>query len=343
MEELLNVRPQGFWHDEPEREKALLLLEVARRYYEQGMGQAEIANALNCSRPTVSRLLAEAKRTGVVTIAITHPLERLAVLERTISGRYGIANVRVTPNATGGTGIETVSLALARFLERIVEPGMTMGLTNGRAHQAAVEQLRRRRDGDAQIVQLVGRSGVQGRMLDTPDLCRRVADLLAGTAQTFDAPLLAATPQIAADLRQSPQVGRVLRLASRVDLAVIGIGASFRYPADVFSDMLTSSVVRTLHKNGAVGHVLGRFIDYRGRVVQSPLNDLVVGITLAQLRRIPLVLGVAAGGQKAGAIAAALRGGLVNSLILDVDAAQGLAYLPERAPASAEPLWSVDG
>jgi DNA-binding transcriptional regulator LsrR (DeoR family) len=73
-----------------------------------------------------------------------------------------------------------------------------------------------------------------------------------------------------------------------VDLAVIGIGASFSHRADVFSDMLTSKVVRDIHKYGAVGHVLGRFIDYRSRPVPNPLNDLVVGVTFNQLRRIPL-------------------------------------------------------
>lgn len=340
----MNVRSQedGFWHDQPEREKAMLLLDVARRYHEQGMGQAEIAAELGYSRPTISRLLAEARRSGVVTVTVTHPLERMANLERSIEGRYGIANVRVASSTTGGAGLETVALALTRFLERVVEPGTSIGLTTGRIHQAALEHFRRPRDMDLRVVQFVGGSGVsRSRTVDSPELCRRVADHFGGTALTFDAPLLAASPQIASDLRQSAAVARVLQLAGRVDMAVIGIGAGFRHPADVFSDMLTSQVVRDLHKHGAVGHVLGRFIDYRGRPVPGPLNELVVGVTFQQLRRIPLVLGVAAGSTKATAIAAALRGGLVNSLILDVDAAQALAYLPELPPAT-EPLWSME-
>ena len=50
---------------------------------------------------------------------------------------------------------------------------------------------------------------------------------------------------------------------------------------------LKDKVVRDIHKYGAVGHVLGRFIDYRSRPVPNPLNDLVVGVTFNQLRRIP--------------------------------------------------------
>lgn len=340
----MNIRSlsESFWHDEPERERAMLLLDVARRYYEQNMGQAEIASEMGYSRPTISRLLAEAKKSGVVTISITHPLERLATLERLIGRRYGVANVRVTPNAAGGTGVETVALVLARFLDRILEPGMSIGLTTGRIHRAAVEQMHRHRDMDLSVVQLVGgSSSARTRTEDTGEICRRFAEHFGGVAMTFEAPLLAATPQLAAQLRQSPGVSRVLRMGSRVDMAVIGIGASFRHPASVYSDMLTSKVVRDIHKKGAVGHVLGRFIDYRGRPVSSSLNELTMGVTFQQLRRVPLVLGVAAGSSKATAIAAALRGGLVNSLILDLDAAQAVAYLPER-PSVTEPLWSME-
>lgn len=339
----MSIRSRGvFWHDEPERAKAILLLEVSRRYYEHGMAQSEIAQELGYSRPTVSRLLAEAKRAGVVTITVTHPLERLAMLERMIAGRYGIANVRVTPTAFGGTGLDSVGTALARFLERSLEPGMSIGLTTGRIHQAAVDRIRRHNDSGVQIVQLVGQSGVKGRVADSHRLCRKVAEAVDGTAITFDAPLLAPTPVAAEQLCHTPQVSRALRLGGSVDMAVIGIGASFRHPADVFSDMLSSQVVRTLHKKGAVGHVLGRFIDPRGRAIQNPLNDLTIGITLSQLRRIPVVLGVAAGSQKAAAVAAALRGGLVNALILDAEAAQAVAYLSERAAAPTEPLWNLD-
>ncbi len=344
MRDELHIRSQsdGFWRDEPERQKAMLLLEVARRYHEQGMGQAEIASEMGYSRPTISRLLAEAKRTGVVTVSITHPLERIATLERIIGGRYGIAHVRVAPNAGVGTGVDTVALALARFLDRALQPGMSIGLTTGRIHHAALDLMRRQRETGVRVVQLVGGSGdaSRTRTVTTPELVRRMADIVGGTSLTFDAPLIAATPQLASDLRRSPAISRVLRTASRLDLAVIGIGASFRQPADVFSDMLTSRVVREIHKDGAIGHVLGRFIDYRGRLVPNDLNDLMIGVTFSQLRKIPLVLGVAAGSAKAAAVAAALRGGLINSLVIDLDAAQSLAYLPER-PAATEPLWSI--
>lgn len=56
-----------------ERAHVALLLEVARRYWEQGQSQADIAGAVGYSRPTVSRLLTEARARGVVQIRVSHP------------------------------------------------------------------------------------------------------------------------------------------------------------------------------------------------------------------------------------------------------------------------------
>lgn len=56
----------------------------------------------------------------------------------------------------------------------------------------------------------------------------------------------------------------------------------------------------------------------------------MIGTSLEELRRIPLVVALAAGPEKAPAIAAALRAGLVDVLLVDVVAAQELAHLPER-------------
>ena len=47
-----------------------LLEYVAELYYERGLSQQEIGSIINASRPTVSRLIDEAKKQGVVKIVI---------------------------------------------------------------------------------------------------------------------------------------------------------------------------------------------------------------------------------------------------------------------------------
>lgn len=307
----------------------MLLLDVARQYYEYGMGQAEIAQATGYSRATVGRMLAEARDTGIVNIQITHPLERSVALERTIQLRYGIQHVRVAPRSALTDGITEVGRLCASLLESVLEPGMSLGLSNGRVHNSLVSNLHHMKSRGVSVVQMVGGLSRSTRLMDGDELCKRAADALGGLSYNLPAPLLAQDAHAAEVLRRSPNVADTLRRARDVDVAVIGIGAGFRHPASVFSGTLTGDTVRSLHKHGAVGHILGHFVDSTGNVIATSLDERVIGTTLESLQNIPLVVAVAAGTEKAPAIAAALRAELIDVLLVDVTAAQELAHLPE--------------
>lgn len=64
-----------------------------------------------------------------------------------------------------------------------------------------------------------------------------------------------------------------------------------------------------------VGDILGQFFDASGDVVDLPIHDRRIGIELADLRRIPKVVGVAGGEHKAEAILGALHGGFLDVLV----------------------------
>ncbi|SFS11329.1 DNA-binding transcriptional regulator LsrR, DeoR family [Agrococcus baldri] len=305
------------------------LLEVARQYYEHGMGQAEIAQATGMSRPTVGRMLKEAREVGIVRIQVAHPFERSVELERNIQSRYGVQHVRASTQAPQESGFDAVARECSALLDDLLASGMRIGLTNGRVHSRLPHALDGLRHRSVEVVQMSGRATQGTRILDGAELIQQVADRLGGTAVTMSAPLLAPSAEAARDLRATPQVRDALERAAQVDVALIGIGAGFRHPASVFSGALTADVVRRLHSHGAVGHVVGRFMDASGEEIRSLLEDRVIGTPLEELRRIPLVVALAAGPEKAPAIAAALRAGLVDVLVVDVIAAQELAHLPE--------------
>lgn len=306
------------------------LLDIARRYYEHGMGQAEIAQATGLSRPTVGRMLKEAREVGIVRIQVSHPFERSVELERTIHHRYGVQHVRAATQAPQESGFDAVARECGALLDALLVSDMRIGLTNGRAHSRLPHALDGLRPRAVEVVQMSGRATQGTRILDGAELVEQVAARLGGSAVTMSAPLLAPSLEAARDLRATPQVRNALSRAAGVDVALIGIGAGFRHPASVFSGALTSEMVRRLHNHGAVGHVVGRFMDASGEQIESLLEDRVIGTSLEELRRIPLVVALAAGPEKAPAIAAALRAGLVDVLLTDVVAAQELAHLPER-------------
>src|SRR5690606_41256575 len=66
-----------------------LLVKAAELYYEFGMTQEEVAAHLNVSRPTVSRLLRQARERGIVRIAVVNPKSRAGELERRLVETFG--------------------------------------------------------------------------------------------------------------------------------------------------------------------------------------------------------------------------------------------------------------
>jgi lsr operon transcriptional repressor len=96
---------------------------------------------------------------------------------------------------------------------------------------------------------------------------------------------------------------------------------------------LEADDVSRLPERGVVGDILGQFFDAAGNVVKLPIHDRRIGIELADLVRIPKVVGVAGGLPKAKAILGALHGGYLDVLVTDETTALHLLEL-ERGPST---------
>ncbi len=69
-------------------------------------------------------------------------------------------------------------------------------------------------------------------------------------------------------------------------------------------------------------------IDPAGQAVATPLAANVVGVSAAQIRAVPTVIGVAGGAEKTDAIRAVLQGGWLTTLITDAAVAHRLLRSP---------------
>jgi DNA-binding transcriptional regulator LsrR (DeoR family) len=83
-------------------------------------------------------------------------------------------------------------------------------------------------------------------------------------------------------------------------------------------------MLRDLERAGAVGEICGRFFDARGNECATAWRDRVISVQLTQLRAIPQVVGVVSGSDRSAAILAAVRGGILKSLVIDEIGANAL-------------------
>jgi DNA-binding transcriptional regulator LsrR (DeoR family) len=79
-----------------------------------------------------------------------------------------------------------------------------------------------------------------------------------------------------------------------------------------------------LRELGAVGEVCLRYLDPEGNLLGAPHNSQVFGISVDSLKAVPRRIGIAGGLEDRAAIAAAIKGGWINTLVTDLDTARYL-------------------
>lgn len=89
------------------------LMEVASLYYEADETQSEIARRYGISRPMVSRLLKEAKETGIVKISIQPPASAQEVLLARMKGEFKLKGGVLVADGGSDTAVNDALAAAA--------------------------------------------------------------------------------------------------------------------------------------------------------------------------------------------------------------------------------------
>ena len=300
-----------------------LCARIARLYYESEMTQEQIGEALGISRMKVNRMLSLARRTGVVRFCVTGPDEPYAALQHELLTAYRLRDVRVTatPPARASLRSSLAAGAAAWLLEQL-RPGLMLGVGLGRTVALIPETFRTARPVACTFVTVEGVGASPRAVFADYNVTSRLADAAGATSEIITAPTFVSEPATRDLLLAEPAVRASLDRARRADLVIQSVGTVDRdallYRHGTLSDL---DLVR-LREAGAVGDALGHFFDADGRHVPWPTDDVHIGLTLEELRRLPTSALVAGGREKARVIRAALRGGYFNVLITDADTAR---------------------
>lgn len=297
---------------------------------------ASISGELGVSRSTVSRLLAHARRTGLVTIEINASANRTPTLVRELEQAHGI-NVSIAP--TDGSLSETAILErvashAAHVLNTLVSSDMTVGVAWGSTMQAISLALARKPTHDTVIVQLNGAANPQTTGLAyASQILESFGTAFTARIEQFPVPAFFDRASTRDAMWREGSVKRVLDIQQRMGLAVFGLGATQgAVPSQVYrGGYLNAGESAALHARGVVGDVATVFFDGTGSDEGIEINSRATGPTLAELRKVPRRLCVVSGSGKLRALRGALDGGLVTDLVLDEGSA--LALLNSTPPS----------
>ena len=298
-------------------------MRVAWYYYRDNLTQAEIAQRLHVSRPTVARLLERARQTGIVTIDINTTGVGGLELTNELRTRYRLKDVVIVPqlgrSVSGETTNTRIARAAAQYLKRYLVPGGVVGVGWGDTVLRTLLALPRQNLTGMTFATLTG--GIDAY---TTRVSGAENAGLSDYIKFVPSPLLASSPQIAQILRQEKAVTAVLDLAKSADATIIGIGGAVANATILQNGVVTEAQLYDYQIKGAVGDILGEWYDQRGRLLAVDLQKVRVGIEIRELRAMKNVIAVAGGIDKVAAIRGALEGEYLDILVTTEDVAREL-------------------
>ena len=314
-------------------ERDELLRWVGELYYLHDQSQAAIAAILGVSVSKVSRLLAEARQQGIVSIHVSASLAGESDLERTLAARFGLQAVYVAPARVAGSAVASrvAALAGARLFSRLAPSEGVVGFSGGYTLAQLVDALQ---PTDAQPLTVVPLQGTwaDGEVeVQSDQVGRDAAARLGGHALSLPAPIVVERASTRDALLDDRAIRAVTEWWSAVSVAVVGIGGS---PSDdpgyqsVMSALL-ATVRDDLLRQGVVGDLCAHLFDAHGRFVEHEVIRRTLAIPIEQLRQVPCVVAVAGGVKKSPSLLGALRTGTIHVLVTDQLAAERLATLAD--------------
>lgn len=299
---------------------------AARLYYVDGLDQTEVARFVKVSQAKVSRLLALARERGIVKITVAEYEPRDGTLEHQVRKAFGLDTVAVIKVQDRAATEHTRSM-VGHFGAPLVAPLLPkngiIAVAGGRAMRELVQMLPGDPERRLKVVQAMGSIDSSVGPVDAVELARAIAGRFGGTFLALNTPAFVPDKRTRDAFQKLEQVKTIFQCLRETQVALVGIG-TLENSVFVERGILSVSDLAKIRQRGAVGEICGRFFDRNGKECDLPWRDRVMSIGLDQLRKIPQVIGVVAGNDRSKAIAAAIRGKLLKSLVIDSEGAADL-------------------
>ena len=296
---------------------------IAWYYYVAGLTQQEISDRLGIARARVNKIAGQLRADGSVVVDIRLPLVSCVELEEQLKAIYGLKQVAVVPSVADDEQLRRmIGDAGGIMLDALIADGQCISVGWGRTLSASIKRLRSRQLKDSSVVSLMG-GLTRGSETNTFEVSTELAKTLGADCYYVTAPIYCPSIESREILLTHSGVNEVMERARKSDLAIVSCG-DLSHKTALTAMSSVGERLPDLKKSGAVGEILGTFLDAQGLPVDHILNQRVIAMPPADLKMIPNSILISGGLYKADIIAAILSAGYVNCLATDEAVAQHL-------------------
>ncbi|MHB8587234.1 MAG: sugar-binding transcriptional regulator [Candidatus Dormibacteraceae bacterium] len=300
-------------------------MDLATRFYVTGQTQIDIARTLGLDPSTVSRYLKRARDEGIIRVEIQRPRSLHSDLALELVEGFHLKRAVVVAGEPGPAALASVARAAADYVNSQLLSGMRLGLSWGRMLSAAIHVMPAGTVSNLDISLLHGGVSTAGAGIHGHELARHLAALHSHSRVHYlHAPVLVDSPDIKEAMLRDGSIRAALESAATSELALVGIGTLDESAPLIRYGHISPLDRQRLLAAGAVGDICTRFFTPEGEPVHV-LDERSIAIEWGELRRIPLVVAMAAGLEKRNAILGALRAKCVDVLITDESTAREVA------------------
>lgn len=304
-----------------------LMIKTAWYYYLDNMTQQRISEHLGISRMRVVKLLDKARNTGIIQFKIREESISRMQLERRLAENYGLKDTLIAPTPPSEMQAnENIARAAAMYISNRIDENSFINMGYGDTPSRVLNNLATIAEHPLSVVSLTG--GVSYY------LPNNMSTIFNAKLYLIPSPLIVSSKEVVQAIRNEASVHEVLRMVQLSSLSVVGIGGINENATIIKSGILSKSDFLYLQMKGAVGDILCHFIDKEGELIETSIENRLIGTPLDTLRKLDNVIGVAVGDDKVDAIRAVLKGGYIDILITDESTAIKLLEAENEAGAN---------
>lgn len=297
---------------------------VAKLYYIDGYKQNEIAEMLHISTMLVSRLLKKAEEEKIVVIQVHAPNNNDAKMAGELRKKYPhLREATVVKMDPGVDRRQQLGQAAAQYVESIIHDDCTIGISWGKTLFSLVNSLHPTTSKNIRVLQLSGGFLFRSNHLMMPsNLLQLASERLRCEAIYLNTPIYVASKEVSHSLREDPYIRYALEESQNSEINLMGVSRLGEQSTMSLVSIIDETDLGELRFLGAIGDIMGEFVDSDGNVVTWSKSDCYMGAKIEKLHPQAYNICIAGEEEKAILVDLAIKKKYVNTLIVSQEVAQ---------------------
>ncbi|GAA3629694.1 DNA-binding transcriptional regulator [Lactobacillus hamsteri] len=290
------------------------LANIAHDFYLNKFNIGDISKKYNLSRYLITKALNEAEKNGIVKISINCGVKRREDLERNFKNLFRLKEAIILSDLeTTNQDNEAIVTYAANQVQAYIKSSKNVGITWGTLLRDIINNFNEEKRPDLAFVQLLGQP--INSDLRKNSLVQIAAKKYGAIHFGLPAPLYVLHPNFLKDIQNEPFYKTLDDYYQKLDLIISGLGTFDSFTVNKYMEQnYKENIFKNIDTNQIVGMIYGRPYDINGNFLGN-FDNRTCGITLKEIKNIPIRFTIVKNRFKTQALLGALRSGIITHLV----------------------------